>query len=75
MGKRPMRGVWGSGAPEAEAGRGGSHPHSEGRRRQTGGVAGGGGGEGVSGFREAGDGGESHGAEDGGAAEGSGRGG
>jgi hypothetical protein len=68
MGRRPTRGVWGSGAPEAGAGRGGSRQHSGGRRRRTGGVAG---GEGVDGsvdggFQEAGGGGESRGAEDGG---------
>jgi hypothetical protein len=66
MGRRPTRGVWGSGAPEARASRGGSRPRSGGRQRRTGGVAG---GEGVSGsvdggFREAGGGGESRGAED-----------
>jgi hypothetical protein len=61
--RRPTRGLWGSGAPEAGAGRGGSHSRSGGRRRQTGGVAG---GEGVGGFREAAGGGESRGAEDGG---------
>jgi hypothetical protein len=68
MGRWLTRGVWGSGAPEVGAGRGGSHPRSEGRRRRTSGVAG---GEGVGGsvddgFREAGGGGESRGAEDGG---------
>jgi hypothetical protein len=55
-------------SPEVGAGRGGSRPHSESRRWRTGGVAG---GEGVGGsvdggFREAGGGGESYGAEDGG---------
>jgi hypothetical protein len=63
-----MRGLWGSGAPEAGAGRGGSRPRSGGRQRETDGVAG---GEGVDGsvdggFQEAGSDGESRGAEDGG---------
>jgi hypothetical protein len=70
MGRRSTRGVWGSGAPEAGAGRGGSRPRSRGRRRWTSGVAG---GEGVGGFLEATGGGEACGAEDGGAAEGGGR--
>jgi hypothetical protein len=66
MGRRPMREVWGWGVSEAGAGRGGSRPRYEGRRRQTVGVAGGKGvGRSLDGrFREAGGGGESWGAED-----------
>jgi hypothetical protein len=64
MGRRPMQG----GAPEAEAGRGGSRSHFEGRRRRTGGMSGGDGvgGSVDGGFWEAGGGGEYRGAEDGG---------
>jgi hypothetical protein len=68
MGRRPTRGVWGSGAPEAVAGRGGSRLRSGGRRR-------GGKVRALADFREAGGGGKSHGAEDGGAAKGGGWGG
>jgi hypothetical protein len=68
MGRWLTQGVWGSGALEVGAGRGGSRPRSEGRRRRTGGVAGseGVGGSVDDGFREPAGGGESRGAEDGG---------
>jgi hypothetical protein len=59
-----MQGVWGPGSPGGRGRSGGSRQRSGGRQRRTGGVAG---GEGVGGFWEAGDSGESRGAEDGGA--------